>query len=290
MNRSVTCLCGAAALALLPLAAAAAPTINISVAPSQPDANVVRNADLSEHDGDQPADWEFSSAVPDNFVADWSSEGRPGPGSLHILTRTGKMSGYWQQLVPVKPGESVMVEGWLRLTGGKLLMWLTGSPLQPDGTRAKFDERYYAQSMKTFFLAPVWIKREYLRGPDPDEWFLVHKAITIPEGMEALKVGFGSYFEAGEMWVDDIYCGPALADVEVSVTGGEAEADRITRVEIMSIPGPALVHDFGEIAPVAQWSSKATGLDASLDLIVRVTTAGGARTAQRVFPDPRGIN
>ena len=291
MRRIRTCWTMLLALVGVVGVAGAAPEIQVAVAPSRLDANLLTNADIADHDADQPVAWEFTTAQPDNFEVGWSAEGHADPGSLRILTRTGKMSGYFTQLVAVVPGDSLMVQADTRMTGGKLLVWLTGSPLRADGTRDKFDQRYEAQSMKQFFLAPTWIKREYLRGPDPDSWFLVHRAITIPEGMTTLKVGFGSYFAAGEMWVDDIYCGPAQVDVDVAVlAASEAEGDQIARVEVVSIPGPELVRDFPDLGGVAKWTGRAEDLDASLDLMIRVTTADGSRSATRIFPNPRGIH
>ncbi len=280
----------AVALTYAWLAGAEAPTVLAKPVPSHLAANVLVNPDLGEHVADQPLAWEFGSAEPGNFEATWSAEGRTAPGSLRLLTHTGKMSGYFTQRVEVTPGDALMVQAWVRMTGGKLLVWLTGSPLLPDGTRLQFDQRYEAQSMKTFFLAPTWIKREYLRGPDPDEWFLVHKAIEIPAGMTALKVGFGSYFGAGEMWIDDIYCGPAQVDVEIkAAAGGEGDGDRITRVEVLAIPGPEIVHDSGPLDGLATWEGVAAGMDAAQDLLVKVSSAGGEYSTARVFPHPRGI-
>ena len=173
--------------------------------------NRLKNADFARHEGDRPADWKFMSARLDNFVYEWSPLGNAGPGCLHLKTHTAKMSGYWYQAIPVKPGEKIRVRCRVRTSGGKILLYLTGA-VQPAGRQAyNFDERAQLSSMKNFFLAPDWIKREHLRGPSLDEWVPLEKVITIPEGMTALTVHVGSYFMEGEMWVDDFFAGPAPA-------------------------------------------------------------------------------
>jgi len=269
---------------------AAPPSVRITVTPSLPEANLLSNSGIVDADAGQPKAWEFTTAQPANFETGRADVGRTDPGSLHIVTHTGAMSGYWGQPVAVASGAHLMVQARVRMTGGKFLLWLTGSPLGADGVRGRFDERYEAQSMKTFFLAPTWIRREYLRGPDPEQWFLVHKAITIPAGMNTLSVKLGSYFASGDMWIDDVYCGPARVDVRMDVAAAsQAAGDAIVRVEVISIPGPVTVKDFPGLGGVPEWSGRADDLDASLDLLVRATTAGGSRSVVRVFPHPRGI-
>ncbi|NLF16590.1 MAG: hypothetical protein GX595_04945 [Lentisphaerae bacterium] len=282
--------CAAAVLAMLFTAwsALSAPFIEVRVRPSEPAANLLKNADLAAHEGVQPVAWEFSSAETANFEVGWSDDGHDGAGSLRLRTLTGAMSGYWGQHVAVTPGETLMVQAWVRLTGGKLLLWLTGSPLQPDGSRGRFDQRYEASSMKQFFLAPTWIRRDYLRGPDPERWFLVHKAMTIPDGMTDLSLKIGSYFALGEMWLDDLYCGPARIDAAMTVRADPAGA-ALRQVQVLAIPGPTVVFDSGALGGAAEWTGQAQGLDATLNLILKVVTADGKYHVERLLPDPRGI-
>ncbi len=282
------CAAAVAAAVFTGWSALAAPLVELRVRPSEPSANLLKNADLADHTGGQPTGWEFSSAEADNFDVGWSEDGHEGPGALRLRTLTGAMSGYWGQHVAVTPGAVLMVQAWVRLTGGNLLLWLTGSPLQPDGTRGRFDQRYEATSMKQFFLAPTWIRRDYLRGPDPDCWFLVHKAITIPAGMTDLSLKIGSYFALGEMWLDDLYCGPARVDAAMTVRADPAGA-ALRQVQVLAIPGPTVVFDSGALGGVAEWSGETRGLDATLNLIVKVVTADGSHHVERLLPDPRGI-
>jgi len=280
-----------AAVLLVTLAAthavahAAGPVImSWSVAPTLPDENRLRNADFSELGDDGPADWEFTTAIPENFKVGWLQEGRTAPGSAHIGTLTGKMSGYWVQTVSVAEGERLLVLAHVRLTGGTVLLRLTGSPVMADGSRGRFDERFELPSMKDFFLSPTWIAREYLRGPDPETWVPVVRAIDIP-AMEMLKVGIGSYFQRGEMWIDDMYVGPAQIDLTVELAA--EEGGRIATVEVVAVSGDTL-HTDEPAGGAGTWTHTLTGLDPETGIIVRGTTGDGQQFARRIFPPRTG--
>lgn len=256
-----------------------------TVAPTHPEQNRLRNGDFAQRGEDgNPADWEFTSATPENFEVGWSEVGRTAPGSARMLTRTGSMSGYFVQTVPVAAGERLMVLAHVRLTGGNVLLWLTGSPLMADGSRGRFDERFELPSAKSFFLAPTWIRREYLRGPDPERWVPVVRGIDIP-AMSALKVGIGSYFARGEMFIDDCYAGPAQADLTIDLTAqGEA---RIASVEVVAVPGERLMSETLE-GGVATWTHTLSGIDPEQGVVVRGQTTDGQQFARRIYPPRTG--
>jgi len=285
MTRSTWHLLTVTLAAMAAMAAAAGPvTMAWSVAPSRPDENRLRNADFSEQGDAGPAHWEFTTALPDNFEVGWSETGRTAPGSARINTLTGGMSGYWVQNVPVTEGERLLVLAHVRLTGGTVLLWLTGSPLMPDGTRGRFDERFQLPSAKTFFLAPTWINPEYLRGPDPERWVPVLRAIDIP-AMDALKVGVGSYFQRGGMWIDDTYVGPAEVDLSMELTAGEGR--RIASVEVVAVPGETLAGDTIE-GGAERWTHTVTGIDPEQGIVVRGAMADGEQFGRRIFPPRSG--
>lgn len=265
--------------------AAAPVSMSWTVAPTHPEHNRVRNADFAQRGEDgNPAGWEFTTATPENFEVGWSEVGRGGPGSARILTRTGSMSGYFVQTVPVTAGERLMVLAYVRLTGGNVLLWLTGSPLMADGTRGRFDERFELPSAKSFFLAPTWIKREYLRGPDPERWVPVVRGIDIP-AMTALQVGIGSYFARGEMFIDDVYAGPAQADLTVELT---AQGDgRIASVEVVAVPGERLVSEAFE-GGLPAWTHTLRAIDPEQGVVVRGSMADGQQFARRIYPPRTG--
>ncbi len=274
-----------AAMAAAGTAHSAGPvTMAWSVTPSRPEANRLGNADFSARGEAGPAQWEFTTAMPENFEVGWSEMGRTAPGSAYIRTLTGGMSGYWIQTVPVTAGERLLVLAHVRLTGGTVLLWLTGSPLMPDGTRGRFDQRFELPSMKDFFLAPTWINPEYLRGPAPDRWMPVLRAIDIP-AMDALKVGIGSYFQRGEMWIDDMFVGPAQVDLTIDLAANDG--GRITSVEVVAVPGDTLATETIE-GGAASWTHTLTGLDPEQGIVVRGGMADGRAFGRRIFPPRTG--
>lgn len=257
-----------------------------SIAPTHPEQNRLQNADFAQRgEDDLPAGWEFTTADPENFEVGWAEVGRSGPGSARIVTHTGRMSGYLVQTVPVTEGERLMVLAHVRLNRGVVLLWLTGSPVMPDGTRGRFDERFELPSAKQFFLAPTWIKREYLRGPDPERWVPVVRAIDIP-AMEALRVGIGSYFARGEMFIDDAYVGPAQADLTIELTAqGQA---RIASVEVVTVPGGTPLCAETPENGTATWTHTLRAIDPEQGVVVRGATTDGQQFGRRIYPPRSG--
>jgi len=86
------------------------------------------------------------------------------------------------------------------LARGKILTYVHGRT--PEGHT--LDERFYAQSRRDFFLAPVFLRPEYLPGPPPDQWVPFQVDFTPPAGLAAVTVSLGMYFTAGEVWFDDV--------------------------------------------------------------------------------------
>ena len=69
--------------------------------------NLVVNPGIELGADDKPAHWNFTTATPDNFLTGWQDGGRSGK-CLWAKAKTGVMSGYWGQTVPVPPGQSVL--------------------------------------------------------------------------------------------------------------------------------------------------------------------------------------
>jgi len=263
-------------------------SIAITGEPTRPGENRLKNADLSGHEGQERVpEWQFTTAMPGNFDRGWVEAGRSGSGCLHLKAHSDRMSGYWWQDAPVKPGERLMVRCWIRTAGGRNLLYLTGMAKPASGQPYAFDQRAMISSLKSFWLAPEWINPRYLRGPDPEEWLLLQKVVEIPGGMAVLRVHIGAYFLQGELWADDFYVG--LPQMEVTVTArsvARGAAGEIRRVEVLGIGGPALL-DSGELpAGTRQWQHTLAGLDAGEALLVRVTTADGKKVESGPFPPP----
>jgi hypothetical protein len=254
--------------------------IVVTGTPSFPAQNLLKNADFTLHTGTQITDWTFNTATPTNFDIGWSEVGRTAPGSAWINTHTGSMSGYWYQYVPVKPGKPVMVWCWLRTGGGHNLLYLTGDVQPPQGQRYLFDERAMQSSIKSSPLAPIWIKREYLRGPPLDAWTLLQKVIDIPQGMTTLCVHIGSYFMRGELWADDMYAGPPQFDLSATVQ----VAAGLRQVRVLDNKGQ-VVFDSGALpAGSNHWAKTLLQLDGRQFYVIEATGVDGKVTKSERFP------
>jgi hypothetical protein len=146
-----------------------------------------------------------------------------------------------------------------------------------------FDQRALLASQKSFALAPVWIKREYLRGPDPESWNLLRKVLDIPVGMTSLTVHVGAYFMGGEFWADDMYVGPALLDLAVQVRG-----EGLARVKVLA--GRDVIADSGDLGGGGEWNKTLPQLDAARGYVVEATTTAGTVTRSEPCPQDYPAN
>lgn len=150
-------------------AAAMAADLTVTANPPLPLPNPVKNAGMEQNEGATGlVDWKFGTANPENFEQGWLPDGHTGPGSLWLKAHSGVMSGYWNQVVPVKPETDYLLRVWYRLGGGKMLIYVHGGA---NGGQS-VDQRFYDTSMRNHWLAPVFIKPEYMKGTDPQEWRL----------------------------------------------------------------------------------------------------------------------
>jgi hypothetical protein len=165
--------------------------------------NRIKNPSLEDGRDGRPLGWRFGTAEPAEFVADWGPGGRTGK-CLHLTARSGKMSGYWGQTVPVEPGKSYVLQGYYRLAGGKLLCYVHGSTPVAGGDRVSVDARFYRASMHNHWLTPVFLAPDVLAGPKPDVWYPFEVRFKVPPPMRAVSVSLGMYFTPGEVWFDDL--------------------------------------------------------------------------------------
>jgi hypothetical protein len=185
-----------------------APYANMRVE-SVPATNLVRNSSMEWGSDDQPAHWTFDSGQPENFEAKWVDGGRTGKRSLWLKAKTGKMSGYWKQVISVEPGQTYLFKGYYRLGGGRMLVWISGGGTLPDKTPVVVDERFEAQSSHGHWLEPVFLPPEALSGPDPNLWFPFQVKVTVPIPVKHLAFNVGMFFTPGEVWFDDLWAGLA---------------------------------------------------------------------------------
>ena len=207
---------------------AAAVEIEVTADPPPAEANLLQNPDMEQGAGGEPAYWSFSTAVPENFIADRpDAEGRGGSRALHLVAHDKVMSGYWRQTVEVEAGEHLF-RGWYRTTGGRMLMYAHGRNTEVDPP-VGVDARTYHGTAIASFLVPVFIPREALTGPDPDTYYPFSVRVDVPEGLDYIALSMGMYFTPGEAWFDDAWFGPAKIDLKLRVSG---EGDELQSVKV----------------------------------------------------------
>ena len=206
---------------------AAAVEIDVTTDPPLDAANLVVNADMEAGTDAEPADWALSTAIPENFTVNLADgAGRDGSRALHMIAHDKVMSGYWNQVVPVTPGD-YLFRGFYRTVSGRILIYAHGRNIEiepPIGV----DVRTYHGSSIASFLVPVFIPPEALTGPDPDTYYPFAVKVTVPEGLEQITLSMGLYFTPGEVWLDDISFGPAQVDLKLRVSGDGEPLEKVT--------------------------------------------------------------
>jgi len=249
--------------------------IRVSSNPALPAPNLVRNPGIEFAENGVPADWRWSTAVPENFVADVSSEGRSGK-CIHLTAHSGIMSGYWHQSVPVEAGKPYVMTAWFRIGGGRLLAYVHAAGRDgPD-----LDERFYASSMRNHFLVPVFLKPEYMAGIDAESWHPIRIEFTPPGQMRAVAVSAGMYFQAGELWYDDFSVYRAETDLTIEV---DAEAEGIVHVRVLAEDEAEPVFASGHLDSVERFSKTLEDVPTEERYIVEVTGADGS-THRTLYP------
>lgn len=225
---------------LLAVTAAGAADLQVTADPPLPRPNLVVNPGMEQTTATGVANWNFSTANPENFATDRAASGRSGPGSLHLIAHSGVMSGYWNQVVSLKPETDYVMRVWYRLGGGKMLCYAHAA--LPDGKSV--DQRFYDSSMRTHLLVPVFLKPEYTKGADPNRWFLCRLPFRTIKDMNAIAVSLGIFFSAGEAWFDDASVTEAKTALTVKTQ------TPVTRVRVLDAEGKA-VFDSGVVAAAA---------------------------------------
>jgi len=211
----------------------------ITSEPPLPVPNLLDNGGFEEGSEGAPGGWRFTTAMPNNFSATWRNDGRTGK-CLHVENASSAMSGYWNQTVEVKPQTDYLLTGWFRLASGKLLCYVHGQG--PDGRGV--DARFYAGSMVNRFLVPVFLKREYLSGTDPEQWYPFRLPVTTGPGMTRITVSLGMYFEAGEVSYDDFRLVRATTDMRIQIRAGK---EGIAHVKLLAEGETAPLFDSGPL-------------------------------------------
>lgn len=243
--------------------------------------NLVKNPGFEDGANGRPADWRFGTAMPENFVAEWSTDAHTERHSVRILSHSGRMSGYWAQTLPVKANENYRLTAWAKMTGGRILMYALGYDATGKSRRDLLDARRYLSCSADHPLVPVFLKPEYMPGVPPNEWRQMVLDFKPPEGIARITVHLGSYFQAGEMWFDDVALHAGSLDMTLSVKC-EAGEPAITRVSVLPMTGGDPVFDSGPLPGVRTYSEPLTKLRPSAPVRVVVRTRDG-RTHERAF-------
>lgn len=218
-------------------------TVAVTGNPPLPVPNIIADPAIEQGDA-APPNWRFTTATPDNFASGLADGGRSGK-CLWLKARSGVMSGYWNQTTAVEPGRTYLYKGFYRLGSGKLLAYAHGGVRLEDGRAAAVDQRFYQGTMRGHWLSPVFLPPDALGGPDPTVWYPFSLTVAVPEPMTAVTLSLGLYFQAGEVWFDDLWAGLATTDIAVSVTAAEGETLRRVVLRRVGADTPAL--DSGDL-------------------------------------------
>ncbi len=235
--------------------------------------NLLQNPSF-EAGTDAPDAWRWGTAIPENFEAGLSWDVKQsGNRSVHVLSHSGRMSGYWSQTVPVRPGKSYLLSAWSRLDAGRILMFVTGRGKLGD-REVKLDTRAYLFCGRGHMLVPVFLKPEYMYGARSGRWNLLVRRFTVPEPLTAVTVHLGSYFQQGEMWFDDAYLSEGPCPLRVEIRAAPPAALKSVRVEDHET-GQALFDSGPLPARAGEFARTLPDLDAGARYYIRVATVGG---------------
>ncbi|MBC7288050.1 MAG: hypothetical protein H5T86_08435 [Armatimonadetes bacterium] len=250
--------------------------ISVSSNPPLPPQSLLRNGSFEDAEGGRPRYWSWGTAMPENFEAAWTKEGRGGSHCIVVRSKSEEMSGYWSQSVDVEPDRQYLLTGWYRLLGGRLLVYAHGRAAGQN-----LDARFYAGSPVQAVLVPEFLKPEYVIGGSPDQWQPFKLTFRVPPGMKAIAISAGMYFTPGVVWFDDFSLTPAETTLQVQVTSQDA----IKRVTLVRLDTSATLWDSGELTGQKQHRFEATipGVPTDASYEVAVHLADG-RVARQRYP------
>ncbi|HPO73619.1 MAG TPA: hypothetical protein PLJ31_12755, partial [Armatimonadota bacterium] len=149
-----------------------------------------------------------------------------------------------------------------------------------NGRVVAVDQRFYRGTMRGHWLAPVFLPPDSLGGPDPNQWYPFRIIAEIPPPMQAISLSLGLFFEAGEVWFDDLHAGLAETELAIQVKAGPGES--IERVTVMPVDADKPVFDSGPLAAGTSLFEKKLGgqpTDAVYEVVA--TLAGGKKITAR---------
>ena len=230
--------------------------IDVSTAPRLGTTNRLANPDFEEG-ASGPLGWELrlGGGQDDMMRGEWSADGKSGLRSVYIESRSSDLSGYWvQRRIPVEPGESLLLSAWVKMGGGRVLMFAVGYDGSQEPRKLVYDDRrLYLYAAADHPLYPVFVEAEHLKGLVGTEW--QHERFALRNSADATEVdiNLGLYFAPGDAWFDRVYFGVPWVELSVDVNADDA-AGGIARVEITSDGGRS-VYDSGPLpAGTRSWA------------------------------------
>jgi hypothetical protein len=256
--------------------------ITVSSDPPLPVPNLIANGDCEQGAEGKAAQWSFGTATPSNFETAWRDDGRSGK-CLWMKAKTGVMSGYFSQSVPVQPGRAYLFHGFFRLGAGRMLVYANSSIALPDGRRVAVDQRFYQGTMRGHWLVPVFLPPDALGGPDLNAWLPFRLSVNITESMTAVALSLGLYFQPGEVSFDDLWAGLGQTDLSVSVKAAAGET--LSRVVMTPVGASKPVYDSGVLkAGTTEFSTLVKQQPTDAVYEVAVTRSDGQVTVRR-YPE-----
>jgi hypothetical protein len=266
--------------------AALAMQIDVTSVPKLGTTNRLANSDF-EQGVSGPFNWGFSTARPDLLSAQWSEEALYGEKGVSVKATSGEMSGYWgQRGVSVEPHESLLLSAWVRMGGGRVLMYVIGYDGRVSPPKQVYnDRRLYLSAAADHPLYPVFAKAELLKGLVGPNWQRQRLFFQNSADATQANVSLGLYFfgsAPGEVWFDRAYFGVPWVELSVEVTADD-QANDIQRIEVLDDGGQS-VYDTGVLTVgTRSWTHKLrVAADAECYTIV-VTDAKG-RVIEERYP------
>jgi len=259
-------------------------TVTVTADPPLPVPNIIADPGIEQGDA-APPNWRFTTATPDNFSSGIADGGRSGR-CLWLEAKSGVMSGYWNQTTTVQPGRTYVYKGFYRLGSGKLLAYVHGGVRLEDGRAAAVDQRFYQGTMRGHWLTPVFLPPDALGGPDPATWYPFSLTVAVPEAVTAVTLSLGLYFQAGEVWFDDLWAGLATTDLTVNVTAAEGETLRCVVLRRVDADAPAL--DSGDLGGATTYQGVAKDQPSDQAYEVEITLGDGSLVRERYPREEEG--
>lgn len=186
----------------------------LGILPAKADvSNLINNGNFTEVKDGRAASWNFSSAKPEIFKLSFPQQ--PEQGNVAKMeVSSDVMSGYWGQIITVKPHTNYRFSALAQMNTGHILMYIHGG-----SGETKLDTRIYVLTMGEHPLVPWFWDKQWIQGSsgfphrglglvrnflaEPGQWEPVSIEFNSGE-LTRVTVSLGAYFKAGKYLFDDV--------------------------------------------------------------------------------------